>query len=85
MNAGMFCVWCGEMLENQDDYVVCNNCGTIFTNTTLSRIVNEGVDSIAVETTINLECITVKCKGLEKSDMIAQQRKLVSAPAMIYG
>lgn len=89
MNAGMFCLWCGGSLESQEDHAICMNCGTVFTNATLSRTVSEGEESIAIETSVNIECIVVRSKAiesklLEKSSLFTRQ-KVPQAPATIYG
>lgn len=84
MNVGIFCVWCGSGLEFEDEHAICLNCGTIFTNTTLSRMTSEGEDSVAIEMSITLECISLKPK-FESRSVLQPTMEVDKAPAMIYG
>ena len=80
----MFCIWCGARMENQGEHFSCGSCGVIYTDAALSRTVSDGEDSIAVETTVTLECLHIEPRIPRKVPIPARLPESAQSPAEIY-
>jgi len=80
----MFCIWCGAPMEGQEDHFVCTSCGVIYTDAALSRTVSEGEDTVAVETSVSLECLHIESRVPRKVPAPVRLAEGVECPAEIY-